>query len=90
MPVKKAKKRKVFSLKAPKATAVCLAGTFNDWEPGARLLKLGSDGVWKTSMTLTPGVHEYRFIVDGKWCDDPKCEDRRTNEFGSTNCVVRL
>ena len=80
----------MFSLKAPEATAVCLAGTFNDWEPEDRPMTLGDNGAWKTSMTLAKGVHEYRYVVDGEWCDDPKCEDRRTNEFGSTNCVVRI
>ena len=85
-----AKKRKMFTLTAPGARSVYLAASFNDWTPDARPLKLGDNGVWKTSVTLQEGVHEYRYVVDGAWCDDPKCEERNLNEFGSANCLIRV
>ena len=85
-----AKKRKLFTLKAPDAGAVSLVGSFNDWTPGAKPLIQGTNGVWKTSLTLTPGVYEYRYVVDGEWCDDPQCDEHSANDFGSANCLVRV
>ncbi|MXW77650.1 MAG: hypothetical protein F4Z57_01385, partial [Gemmatimonadetes bacterium] len=39
-------------------------------------------------VTLPLGKHEYRFVVDGEWRDDPQCEERRPNSFGTTNCIL--
>ena len=90
MAAKVTKKRKMFTLRAPDARSVCLAGTFNDWGADVRPLKLGNDGVWKTSVTLAEGVYEYRYVVDGEWCDDPRCDERSLNEYGSANCLMRV
>jgi hypothetical protein len=38
---------------------------------------------------IEPGRHEYRFIVDGQWTDDPLCSAFVSNPFGSLNCVLR-
>ena len=84
------KKRKQFRLEAPEAEAVCLAGRFNHWDPTARPLKRNGKGVWETRVSLEPGVHEYRFVVDGVWQDDPQCEAHSPNELGGTNCLVRV
>lgn len=84
------KKRKIFQLHAPDATAVFVVGCFNAWDQQARPLKRGANGTWKTSMTLAPGTYEYRFVVDGVWCDDPRCEEWRPNSFGSQNALLRI
>ncbi|NNE43045.1 MAG: hypothetical protein HKN12_02455, partial [Gemmatimonadetes bacterium] len=49
--------------------AVQLAGSFNSWtgEPMDR----ESDGTWSKVVRLGPGVHEYKFVVDGQWISDP-------------------
>jgi peroxiredoxin len=55
------------------ARAVFLAGTFNDWKP-ADLKMNGPDeqGRYQKKMTLNPGSHEYKFVVDGtRWHHDP-------------------
>lgn len=90
MAEQKTKKRKVFQLVAPGASAVYVAGTFNDWQPTVRPLKEGRDGIWKTTMTLPPGVYEYRFVVDGEWRDDPRCSEKACNSMGSENCLLRI
>jgi nitrogen fixation/metabolism regulation signal transduction histidine kinase len=36
---------------------------------------------------MEPGVHEYRFIVDGIWHDESGSAEGCTNEFGRLNCV---
>ena len=38
-------------------------------------------------MPLEPGVHEYRFLVDGQWRDDEHCPERKPNGLGALNCV---
>jgi 1,4-alpha-glucan branching enzyme len=50
-------------------------------------LKKQPSGVWKATIPLEPGTHEYRFIVDGQWCDDPEATMRVRNAFASENCV---
>ena len=87
---KSSKKRVSFKLEAPEAKEVFLAGTFNDWDEGVRPLKKDAKGIWRTRISLEPGVYEYRFFVDGEWVDDPECEECRENEYGTCNCVVRV
>lgn len=84
------KKRVIFQFHAPEAGEIYLAGSFNGWDSNARSLKQQKDGKWKTTVTLEPGVYEYRFIVDGAWQNDPRCDERRPNEFGSENSVLRV
>jgi len=90
MAKKSSKKRVAFKLKAADAREVFLVGSFDDWDEGARPLKKDAKGVWRTRVSLEPGVHEYRFIVDGEWVDDPECEEHCENAYGSCNCVVRV
>jgi 1,4-alpha-glucan branching enzyme len=87
---KTTKKRITFELHAPEAREVCLAGNFNGWDSNARPLKQQKNGTWKTTVSLEPGVYEYRFLVDGCWVDDPRCMERTENEFGSCNCLIRV
>ena len=49
---------------------VYLAGTFNNWSTSATQMTK-SDGVFSTTVTLEPGIHEYKFVVDGNWMCDP-------------------
>jgi hypothetical protein len=52
------------------AKTVMLAGTFNNWQTGECYMHKTADG-WELPYTLGPGNYEYRFMVDGKWIDDP-------------------
>ena len=66
--------RVVFTFDAPPGTkTVYLAGTFNGWNPQAHAMKGPDDqGVFRTSMILEKGRHEYKFVLDGKtWVTDP-------------------
>ena len=69
-----AKKRVTFKLEKPTAKDVRIEGTFNEWDPDARVLKKSKAGVWSTWMMLEKGRHEYRYIVDGEWTNDPSAE----------------
>ena len=85
---KKHLRRKVqFEFQAPEAKEVYLAGEFNNWDARANLMEKEKNGIWKAALSLKPGRYEYRFIVDGRWENDPSCSDCVPNEFGSRNCV---
>jgi len=76
-----------FRLEAPQAAQVFVAGCFNGWDPKANPLERHEDGTWSCTLSVEAGEHEYRFVVDEVWCDDPANMSRRWNEFGTQNCV---
>ncbi len=41
-------------------------------------------------MDLPPGTHQYRFIVDCQWCEDPACTLRVPNPYGTQNSVRKV
>ena len=63
-----------------------LTGSFNNWDTESRHLKRGKKYTWSTYMMLEPGTYEYRFMVDGKWKNDPEAETV-PNPFNSQNCI---
>lgn len=82
-----AKRKVTFSIVAPAAHAVSLAGTFTNWDRAPIQLEKEKDGVWKKTLALDPGTYEYRLLVDGQWQDDPHCDRRVPNPFGTQNCL---
>lgn len=81
------KKQAKFRLKAPEAKEVTLCGSFNNWETHACPLRQDKKGIWKTHLLLTPGVYEYRFLVDGQWQNDPDSEVA-PNPYGTHKRVL--
>ena len=81
------KKRVYFRLSAPDAREVAVVGSFSGWQE-IRPLKKGKAGMWQTWINLEPGEHEYRFLVDGTWVNDPVSAHRVPNAFGTENSVV--
>jgi RNA polymerase-binding transcription factor DksA len=79
-----------FTLEAPTADRVAVTGSFNGWSLDGEPLARGRRGVWKATLLLPPGRHEYRFLVNGQWQDDPACTERVANSFGTENCVVHV
>jgi len=76
-----------FSIRAPTAATVLLAGDFTHWQQAALPLQKKSDGIWRGNVELAPGIYHYRFIVDGEWQDDPECTLRVDNPFGTQDAV---
>ena len=74
----------------PVATQVCIAGSFNDWNPAATPLLFLGNGRWAKEVALPPGRYEYRFIVDGQWMDDPAAQQTVPNPFGGVNAVIEI
>jgi len=83
-------KKVIFSLKAPEASHVYLAGGFNGWDTTRHPLKKEKTGVWKISVNLDPGTYEYLFFVDGQWRGDPQADECVANPFGTNNCLKRV
>ncbi len=75
-------------LYAPDAQAVFVAGSFNGWQPSAMPLQKQDGGRWVVELVIEPGRHEYRFVVDGQWTDDPLSSAYVSNPFGGLNCVL--
>lgn len=86
----KALKTISFTMLAPEAQRVSLAGDFNNWGKDACLLKKNSKGIWEISISLSPGRYEYRFLVDKEWKNDPNCKDLVLNPFGSENSTLTV
>jgi 1,4-alpha-glucan branching enzyme len=84
------KQKQTFSFKAPAAQSVLLAGDFTHWTKNPIPLRKQPDGVWRTTASLMPGTHHYRFVVDGEWRDDPECKVRVQNPFGTQNDVIQV
>ena len=82
--------RQTFRIKAPTAMSVMLAGDFTHWHRQAVPMRKGTDGVWTAMVALLPGSHNYRFIVDGEWRDDPECSIRVPNPTGGQNMVRQV
>ena len=77
-----------FRLNAAGAHQVQLAGTFTGWKPGY-VLHQTAPGVWTAVVALRPGVHDYAFVVDGRWTPDPTAP-QVDDSFGGTNSRISL
>lgn len=83
------KKRVSFMIEAGPGKTVSVAGSFNDWNPEAKVLtdKDGS-GVYRGTLTLEPGRYEYKFVVDGIWSMDAQNPHFAPNDFGTLNSLL--
>jgi len=77
-------------LHRPDARQVFIVGTFNGWRVDATPLTNVGNGEWDLSLMLKPGTHEYRFLIDGQWSDDPQAADRVKNPYGGWNSVLKV
>jgi hypothetical protein len=79
-----------FVLAAPNASQVNLVGDFNGWDTAATPLRpVGAAGVWSVEVPLTPGRHEYAFLIDGReWRPDPATPRAAADDYGSPNSVI--
>lgn len=82
-------KKITFEFNAPQASKVNVAGGFNNWSANSFSLKKGKNGIWTGQLQLKPGRYEYRFLVDGRWENQPGVE-YASNSFGSTNCILEV
>jgi len=75
----------------PKAQEVLLAGDFNNWQPERTVLdSKEQNGNWSVDLPLEPGTYRYRYVVDGRWQQDPYNDRTEVNPFGEFNSVVEV
>jgi 1,4-alpha-glucan branching enzyme len=72
------------------ARTVQLAGSFNNWQPAKTPMQKSGDGVWQVRLSLAKGVYKYRFVVDGRWQQDPNNKMTEPNPYGELNSVVTV
>lgn len=89
-PLKKEAQRVSFTLFAPGAKEVMLAGNFNNWSSKQTALRKEKNDLWKTEVSLVAGKHEYKFVVDGKWVTDPNNSKKAWNSCGSENSIIEI
>ncbi|MBI4677121.1 MAG: hypothetical protein HY748_06020 [Elusimicrobia bacterium] len=77
-----------FSLRAPKAREVRLAGDFTQWERSAIAMRERPGGLWEVLVPLPPGRYQYRFLVDGVPMLDPKNQDMDETQLRSASVRV--
>ena len=77
-----------FAIKALGAKHVYVCGDFNQWNPAATALQESEPGLWQTTLSLSSGRHEYKFVIDGQWTHDPTAAQNVPNEFGSVNSAI--
>lgn len=79
-----------FSISAPRAKEVFIAGDFNNWQinPSYRLKQ--HNGKWLTKLPLKNGSYRYRFVVDGIWQQDPNNSLTEKNPFGELDSLIEI
>ena len=82
--------KQTFHFSSPTAASVMLVGDFTHWQQRGIPMQKGKDGVWTATVTLPAGKHNYRFIVDSEWRDDPDCTLRVPNPYGSQNMIRQV
>lgn len=79
----------MFTLAAPEAHLVQLAGDFNEWVPDGSEMEFSS-GVWRKMVALAPGRYRYRYVVDGRWQADPLNSSAAPSPYGDYDSVIVL
>jgi len=79
-----------FTLYAPEAGVVQIAGDFNDWTPEVLERADATDGVWQRTVSLDTGRYRYRFVVDNTWCQDPNNPEVEDCPYGGYNSILTV
>jgi len=69
---------------------VYLAGDFNHWEYTHTPLKKTTNGRWTTTLKLTKGEHQFRYVCNNQWYNDTNADKYANNGYGAENSVVTV
>jgi len=69
---------------------VCVAGSFNQWNPSSSPLQKISENRWETFLSLPAGSHSYKLVIDGKWRLDPANPRKKMDGAGNQNSFLSL
>jgi len=80
-----------FRLRSGQATEVTVIGSWGDWAaPGQTLSHTRDDGLWEVWVQVPPGVHRYRFLVDGRTVRPPDAPRYVKDDFGEEDAVLEV
>lgn len=79
----------LFSVEAPNAAQVQVAGDFNDWRPASGEME-PAGRMWKRTLKLAPGRYRYRYVIDGQWCRDARNPLVEPSPFGGDDSLLVL
>ncbi|MFH0760601.1 MAG: hypothetical protein V2A67_03765 [Bacteroidota bacterium] len=68
------------------AQSVFLSGSFNDWSTGQTPMTKTGTG-WTINLRLGPGYYPYKYIIAGRWTQDPNNQNREDDLNGGNNSV---
>lgn len=81
----------VFATFAPGAQQVHVAGDFNSWSPEATpMTQNGREGGFLATLPLPPGRYRYRYVIDGRWVNDPNNQYVESNPYGELDSIVEV
>ncbi len=81
----------IFSVDAPAAKDVYIAGEFNDWKTDeSSRMNIDTKGTWHKRLNLENGSYRYRFVIDGQWIEDPTNPEREKNPYGNMDSVIKV
>jgi chromosome partitioning protein len=80
----------MLSLSAPDAREVYVAGDFNGWKLDDSSRMQALNGTWNKKINLKSGQYRYRFVIDGKWLDDPNNPNREMNPYGGMDSLLEI
>lgn len=77
-----------FTYSDPGAGSVSLVGEFNSWSATATPMTKDDEGVWRVIVSLAPGAHEYKYIVNGsEWVADPE-NPKVVGDYGNSQITI--
>ncbi len=79
-----------FSVAAAAGSTVCLAGSFNEWNPDASRMLPAKNGRFAVRVQLRPGEYEYKFVINDEWFMDRENEEFSANDLGTLNSVLKV
>jgi len=77
-----------FRLQAPEARDVAVAGSFNNW--ALRSMRRSKNGLWSATLRIAAGIHEYKFLADHQWLEDPENPRKAPDNHGGYNSVCEV
>ena len=78
-----------FRIESGQASTVSVIGSWDDWtSPGRALSRTRDPGVWEAWVAVPPGVHHYRFLVDGRAVRPPDAPRYEKDDFGGEDGVI--
>jgi 1,4-alpha-glucan branching enzyme len=77
----------MFTLEAPAAERVQLAGDFNGWVLDGNDMN-ATGRIWQKTVKLQPGRYRYRYVVDGQWQSDPLNPALEPSPYGGHDSIL--